>query len=116
MPTERDDQHSNRDSKVTPQPVAEAGEKMRDPVHLNGGEIVSYLKQVSAGEPGWDPNQKMALIQHADMTTSVVPLTDISKPGGAPPIVQASMPDRVGDQEQIPAQLEREKIVRDKQP
>ena len=77
-----------------PQPVGEAGEPLRDPVRLNGGEIVSYVRQLSAGEDGWDPNKKMVLIQHADLRTEAVPLEDISKDATIP-VVPRSAPNRV---------------------
>jgi hypothetical protein len=50
---------------------------LRDPVLWNG-VAVSYVKQVSIGEQGYDPNAKMVLIQDKDGHQNVVPIEEIS--------------------------------------
>jgi hypothetical protein len=49
---------------------------MRDPVNWNG-EIVSYVKDIGNGDPGYDANIRQVLIMTQDGTEKVVPETEI---------------------------------------
>jgi len=66
---------------------------LRDPVTW-GGTAVSYVKQVSIGEPGYDPNARMVLIQDKDGAFHVVPIEEISDLY-IPPIHAVERPRRV---------------------
>lgn len=50
---------------------------IRDPVLYNG-KPVSYVKQLSAGDPGWEADRKMVLLQEEDGTTIVAEHAEIS--------------------------------------
>ena len=66
---------------------------LRDPVLWNGVPV-SYVKQVSIGEPGYDPNARMVLIQDKDGHQNVVPIEEISDLY-IPPIHAVERPKRV---------------------
>jgi hypothetical protein len=66
---------------------------MRDPV-LWHGVPVSYVKQISRNEPGYDPNALMVLIEDKDGNQFQVPIEEISELY-VPPTTVTERPKRV---------------------
>lgn len=50
---------------------------LRDPVRWKGGEIVSYVKDIGNGDPGYNANIRQVLIMKQDGTEQVVPESEI---------------------------------------
>lgn len=65
---------------------------MRDPVNWKG-EIVSYVKDIGNGDPGYNANIRQVLIMKQDGTEQVVPESEILKPV-QPVVPVTSEPDR----------------------
>jgi hypothetical protein len=70
---------------------------MRDPVNWNG-EIVSYVKDIGNGDPGYDANIRQVLIMTQDGTEKVVPETEILRNKRVMAEQDQTEPDRRPDQ------------------
>lgn len=68
---------------------------LRDPVLWKGAEIVSYVKDIGSGDPGYDASIKQVLIMKQDGTQEVVPESEISREKKVLPPATAMEPARV---------------------
>lgn len=76
---------------------------LRDPVVWRkggegDGEIVSYVKDIGNGDPGYNANLRQVLIMKQDGTETVVPESEISKERRQPVLQPDNVPDRRPDQ------------------
>lgn len=81
---------------------------LRDPVRWNG-TVASFVKEISRGENGYDPERQMVLLQTIDGATHVVPFSDISKTK-RPPVVEYQVADRVPNASNVPYKPERIRV------
>lgn len=89
----------------TDKPVNDRSEGIiRDPVMWNGNEIVSYVKDIGNGDPGYDAKVRKVLIMKQDGTEVVVPESEILKDKTQTPQPSAE-PDR-RPEETLPKSLE----------
>lgn len=77
---------------------------VRDPVNYKG-EIVSYVKDIGNGDPGYDASVRQVLIMKQDGTEIVVPETDILREKKTHNVAQSHEPDRRPDQTLPQAQV-----------
>jgi hypothetical protein len=66
---------------------------MRDPVNYKG-EIVSYVKDIGNGDPGYDAKIRQVLIMLQDGTEKVVPEADIMREKPKTPPQMSDVLDR----------------------
>jgi hypothetical protein len=76
---------------------------LRDPVRWKGGELVSYVKDIGNGDPGYDAKIRKVLIMKQDGSEHVVPETEILREANAPVSEATFVPDRVPDATMPPA-------------
>lgn len=84
------------------QPVNDRREGIiRDPVNWKG-EIVSYVKDIGNGDPGYNANLRQVLIMKQDGTEQVVPESEILR-DKKPVVQQSAEPDRRPEQTMPPS-------------
>jgi hypothetical protein len=80
----------------TDKPMADKRDGVvRDPVNWQG-QVVSYVKDIGNGDPGYDANVRQVLITLADGTEKVVPEAEILR--NKPPAGEATETDRRPDE------------------